>query len=398
VTDRFGKSMSLQGYPACDDKVSEISREIWDSGKYKGRIFGDVAAAMRELGIKPDFAVLTGNGSEGTKVLHRHSAEADLYFVANRLDKPRNVTVDFRIQGKQPELWQAEDASIHDAPAWCEKEGVTSVTLSLGARQSVFVVFRRAVDPSDHPVSVSVSDESASWSIGHDADGKPCFQSPEHLTATVSYFSGKQKPITTSPIPSSPINGPWDVSFKPKLGDPFTLVFPELLDFSNHADNRVKYFSGTAVYSKTLRVESSQLAANPRILLDLGTMNDIAKVKVNGRDGTVLWYAPYVMDVTGLLHPGENRLEIEVTNTWANALIGDEQIPPDFKVPKDFDWGKNRYGYQIPEFPDWFVKGENRPSARKTFTTWIYHNKESKLQPAGLVGPVCLRFENRIGL
>jgi hypothetical protein len=397
VTARFRKSPSLKDYPSCDQRIEGISKEIWDSGDYKGRVFSDADSAAAKLGLKPDFVIQSENGPQSSEVVHRRSPEADVYFVANRLDKPQNLTIDFRIQGRQPELWQAEDTSIHDAPVWNERGGVTSVPLSLGGHQTVFVVFRRPADQSDHPVSLEVADNSAPWSVGHDRDGKPSFRSPAHLSAKVVYSSGKQRTIGTEPIPSMTIDGSWDVSFRPKLGDPFALVFPELVDFSKHADQRVNHFSGTAVYRKTLRLDSSQLASNHRILLDLGTMNDIAKVKVNDHEGRVLWYAPYVMDVTGLLHPGENHLEIEVTNTWANALIGDEQIPADFETPREFDWKKNPYGYQIPKFPDWFLKNQPRPSKRKTFTTWNYYNKESKLQPAGLVGPVQLHYEETKG-
>ncbi len=94
----------------------------------------------------------------------------------------------------------------------------------------------------------------------------------------------------------------------------------------------------------------------------------------------------------------KNQLEIAVTNTWANALIGDEQIPPDFVAPKPTESSRKSTGYQLARFPDWFLKNQPRPSARKTFTTWNYYNKESELKPAGLAGPVRLRFEEETGL
>jgi hypothetical protein len=139
----------------------------------------------------------------------------------------------------------------------------------------------------------------------------------------------------------------------------------------------VNYFAGTATYRKTLRLDAGQLAPGRRVILDLGTMNDIAAVKINGSAEQVLWYAPYTLDVTGLLRAGDNQLEIAVTNNWANALIGDEQIPADF--PNG-------------HFPNWLVNGQPRPSARKTYTTFNYYKKDSELKPAGLVGPVQLCF------
>jgi hypothetical protein len=99
-----------------------------------------------------------------------------------------------------------------------------------------------------------------------------------------------------------------------------------------------------------------------------------------------LWYPPYKIDITKFVKVGINDLEIAVTNTWANAVIGDEQIPADIND------GASGSGNGIPtmSLPDWVLKSLPRPSARKTFAMWNYYNKESRLKPAGLVGPVRL--------
>jgi hypothetical protein len=399
VTERFKQSPSLKDYPACDQAIAKVSAEIWDSGKYRGRLFADAEAARKKLALLPDYEIHSVRGADSVKVLHRCSAEADIYFVANRLEQPQNFTVEFRIQGKQPELWQAEDLSISDAPVWNELNGRTSVLVSLGGHQSVFVVFRRPAGSADHPVSLTVADEAAAqWSVGRDLSGKPVFRAANNVSAKAVYSTGEEKTVRTEPIAPVQIEGAWEVSFAPKLAAPFQLAFPELVDFSRHDDSRVKYFSGTATYRKVLRLEAVQLAAHRRILLDLGVMNDIATVRVNGSEAKVLWYAPYTMDVTGLVREGDNQLEIAVTDNWANALIGDEQIPADFETPPPAAVQKSSVGYDLPRFPDWFVKGQPRPSARKTFTTWSYYRKDSELKPAGLVGPVRVRFEQQVGL
>jgi len=398
VTTRFKKSPSLKDFPACDETIAKISAGIWDSGKYQGHLFGSIDAAVKQLGLAPDCEIHSAAGAESVKVLHRHSSEADIYFVANRLDQPQNVTVDFRVQGKQPELWQAEDLSIADAPVWNEKGGRTSVSLSLGCHQSVFVVFCKPVEKADHANAVTVNGGAATWSVSRDGNGKPVFCSAANVLAKVVYASGKEKTLTTESIPPVPIDGAWDVSFAHKMGDQFQMQFPTLIDFSQHSDPRVKYFVGTATYRKTIRLDADVLKAHRRILLDLGTMNDIATVKINGSAAKVVWYAPYELDVTGLLRVGDNQLEIAVTDNWANALIGDEQIPADFETPNAEYLAKHPMGFQMPRFPDWFLKGQPRPSARKTFATWNYYNKNSALNPAGLVGPVRLRLESEVEL
>jgi hypothetical protein len=138
---------------------------------------------------------------------------------------------------------------------------------------------------------------------------------------------------------------------------------------------------------------------NRRTVLDLGVVNDIAQVRVNGKDVGVLWYPPYSTDITDFLKAGGNDLEIVVTDNWANQLIGDEQEPRDFEVGNNEDWGAGSFGCQLKNYPDWFVKGQPRPSqGRKAFTTWCYFTKDSPLQPAGLVGPVRLVTQSECAL
>ncbi|MDR1593715.1 MAG: hypothetical protein LBS43_04410, partial [Prevotellaceae bacterium] len=86
------------------------------------------------------------------------------------------------------------------------------------------------------------------------------------------------------------------------------------------------------------------------------------------------------------LKPGSNTIKIHVTNTWINSLIGDEQYP------EDFEWTDKNNGLRAMKgLPEWFVKNEPRPvKERKTFIPWYYYNKNSPLQPAGLIGPVIL--------
>ena len=56
-------------------------------------------------------------------------------------------------------------------------------------------------------------------------------------------------------------------------------------------------------------------------------MKEIAELSINGKSaGGILWKPPYKVDVTSVLIPGINHLEIRVTNLWPNRLIGDQQL------------------------------------------------------------------------
>ena len=182
------------------------------------------------------------------------------------------------------------------------------------------------------------------------------------------------------------IEGRWQVSFPPERGAPQSIVFDKLISWTEHERPGVKYFSGTATYAKTFNVPASLLAEDCRLYFDLGDVRVIAEVKLNSKDLGVLWKPPFRVDVTGVLKPGENTVEIGVTNLWPNRLIGDEQFPA------DCDYGPPGPGGKIAKWPEWFLKGKPRPEPRRlTFSSWKHFSKESPLLESGLLGPVVIR-------
>lgn len=398
VSPKPVKSPSLKNYPECDLELKKLAAEVWGIGVQnalgKGFIFTRLEDALKKSGITPDFQVEKATVPTELKIAHRTSPEADIYFVSNQSEKAQAIAVSFRISGKQPELWQAEDGSISNAPVWSDKDGRTTVSLNLKGIQSVFVVFRKAAAKTDRLVSVSVNDSNTNWNILSGKSGSPVLRASEAVSAELVYASGKQKTVVVKPDAPVVLSGPWKVSFAPKTDRQFELDFPELIDFSQHSNKSVNYFAGTATYRKNISLDAASLKS--RTVLDLGEMNDIAEVRVNGKSAGVLWYPPYRTDITELLVAGENNLEILVTTNWANRLIGDEQ------EPADFEWGKDRgekMGRAMLAYPDWFVKNQPRPSqGRKTFSVWYYYRKDSSLKPAGLVGPVRLVAESEIKL
>lgn len=398
VSAKPNSSPSLKDFPKCDEMVKQIAGEVWGnnpSNPYgKGTVFTKLEDAITRTGITPDFQVEKAQTPDDIKIAHRHSSDTDLYFVANLSDKKQQTSVSFRISGKQPELWQAEDGTRTNAPVWSDKNGRTAVNLQLKGNQSVFVVFRKVATKADHAVSVTSDNSVDNWDVQSGEKGKPVLVAGENVSAKVIYASGKEKTIEAKPLAPVAVSGSWKVTFVPKTDQKFELDFPELIDFSKHSNKSVNYFAGTATYSKKIAVNAASLKG--RIVLDLGEMNDIAEVRINGKSVGVLWYPPYSVDVTEVLKAGDNNLEIAVTNNWANRLIGDEQ------EPADFEWGKDRgekMGRAMLAYPDWFVKNQPRPSqGRKTFSIWYYYLKDSPLKPAGLVGPVRLVNESVVEL
>ena len=88
---------------------------------------------------------------------------------------------------------------------------------------------------------------------------------------------------------------------------------------------------------------------------DILSEQHIARVSINGKDLGVIWTAPWSVRIpAGLLKPTGNTLAIEVTNVWANRMIGDDQ------EPDDCQWLPNMYFYYsgkyLKEFPDYYKR------------------------------------------
>jgi hypothetical protein len=293
------KSPGLAGYPEADREVQAIASELWgdlDGVSRTRRAYGKgtvawgltPAAVLASLGVPPD--VEYGRGLDADLVwINRRDGDADIYFVANHADRAQDFEVRFRVAGKAAELWHA-DTGASEPASYNTADGRTTVPLHLEGRESVFVVFRRATDLPSRVVT------------------------------------------RASPSPLATLGGPWEVSFPPNLGAPAKLQLAELASWTANTDNGVKYFSGTAVYTKTLQAQRGWFQPGARLLLDLGAVKDIAEVSLNGKALGVLWKPPFRVDVTGALKPGANLLEIKVTNEWTNRIIGDKTAPADKKV------------------------------------------------------------------
>jgi hypothetical protein len=211
-------------------------------------------------------------------------------------------------------------------------------------------------------------------------------------------------PVTiTGLAPPTTIGGPWQVTFPPKLGAPAQATFEKLASWSDNADGGIKYFSGTAAYRNHFIVSAEALGAGKRLYLDLGRVQVLAEVIVNGRNLGVLWKLPFRVDVTDAAHAGSNDLEIRVTNLWPNRLIGDEQQPAEYQYTPAVGRGGAAAGSGTPgsitRIPDWYAQNQPKPAgSRITFTTWHHWNAGEPLLESGLIGPVQLRSAVRLSL
>jgi hypothetical protein len=163
--------------------------------------------------------------------------------------------------------------------------------------------------------------------------------------------------VASVPAPQE-IAGPWEIDFTPKWGAPDKITMDQLESWTQSTNSGVKYFSGTATYVNTFNWSGSESGHGSKTWLDLGDVEVMADVKLNGRDLGIVWKKPFQIDATAALHQGENKLEVRVANLWPNRMIGDAALPE-----------KERF----------------------TWSSWEPFTTKSHLVKSGLLGPVTLQ-------
>ncbi len=293
-------SPSLAGYPNVDASVAALANEIWGDadGKivfthaYKqGRVYWGIPlqGILASKHVVKDVDYTRNHLNTSITWIHRKTDDADIYMFSNRRAQAEDVEVQCRVSGRVPALWHAVDGGMEPV-SYTISGNVTTIPLHLNADESVFVVFSGQATTNAVTVPIKVT----------------------------------QKLVD--------LTGPWMVNFPANLGGPGTIKFDSLVSWPSSADTGVKYFSGTAVYTKTLNVKAAWLQKGTPLVLNLGNVKDIAEVVVNGKSAGILWQAPYTINVTDKLKAGNNTLEIKVTNQWGNRIAGDNVVPENKKV------------------------------------------------------------------
>ncbi|RYE18039.1 MAG: glycoside hydrolase family 2, partial [Sphingobacteriales bacterium] len=287
------RSPSLMDYPAADKQVQAIAAELWGNidgtttkiNRYgKGMVINgmNLQETLDMLKVGPDFTVAQ---NDPVLFIHRQLKDGDIYFVSNQKNDTVSLSAKFRITGKKPELWNALIGGVRALPAYTQTANTTEVPLQLAPNESVFVIFRE--------------------NAGNGDIAKTNYPAP---SATIA------------------INTPWTVNFDKALRGPAKpVIFNTLTDWAVNDNDSIKYYSGTAYYHNTFKV--NKVEKGKTYTIDLGTARAIAKVSVNGVELGGAWTPPYRVDITKAVKKGTNKLEIKVVNTWINRLFGDSKLP-----------------------------------------------------------------------
>jgi len=257
----------------------------------------DLGPVLNNL-LQPDAAITPSGKDFG--VVHRKTADADIYFVANTSNKTQNVQIAFRSSGK-PEVWDAITGRFVGA----------TVINNAGSRTEISLDF----EPYRSHVVVFTSQSSAPNAIAY-----------SHTAASID------------------LNSDWSVAFG-------TQPPVQVAKLRSWADGEAtRYFSGTASYERSIELSDEFLRSGKVIELDLGEpielpvqplrngmqtwidppVREAAVIYVNGQRAGSLWSPPYRLDVTSLLRPGKNALRIVVGNTALNYMAGRKL--PDYRL------------------------------------------------------------------
>jgi hypothetical protein len=366
-------SPSLENHPDADEKVRHLAGQLWQEcdGENitsvnfgKGKVFWGMPLdrVLEVLDTPPDIVL---DGHPEINWIHRSTGTADIYFLSNQSDRTERINPVFRLKGKQPECWDAVNGSVWQTALFeATREGIR-VPLELAPRASVFVVFREAPATEDHLVQVTLDGEKAIPKTLLDG-GNIRLLIRQNGKYSLHTGNGRIKTIVVRDIPEPiQVKGPWDISFAPGLGAPASTRMDSLIDWAKAKDPGIRYHSGKAVYNKELELPGSLFSDDCQIILDLGNVGNIAGVKVNGKTFGNFWNFPMEINVTGAVRRGKNDLEITVTNTWHNRLMGDIKYPE---------------------------------QARTWLVTELFYKNPDWLVPSGLMGPVQLKAEKSIKL
>jgi hypothetical protein len=288
----------LLNFAETSARVTAAAHALFDNASASASDIADATqlAGALQHATPPDLHLTTPATAVG--FLHRHLADADVYFVANTGVHPVHTTAHFRATHPSAEWLDADTGKA--TAVKIESDG--NVALDLDAYQSRILLLHDGAPLSKPGGQAEVSRQIADLSHG------------------------------------------WQVDF---AGNGLTREMPELISWTQYPETL--YYSGVAIYRKIVELEPNELKTGPLVLsFGKGTptadvpaplgmramldapIRDAAVVMVNGKRAGAIWHPPYEIEITSLLKPGANEIEVRVANTAVNILAGESL--PDYQL------------------------------------------------------------------
>ena len=234
--------------------------------------------------------------SDSLAYTHRCDGNTHIYFISNQSARWLYGRMAFKIVGSRAALYHPQSGRLYEVEP-VKGGGRSILNYRFEAGESLFVIF-----------SDSLPEMEKTHSVSH--------------------------------IHVGSIAGPWTIEF---LENNKRMTIPELADWTASDDEQVKYYSGRVRYTTTFNYKPAKgkvvRGRTAHVRLNLGEVRDVAHVWLNGVDCGIVWTSPYKTDITHAVRKGKNKLEIEVVNTWHNALQGADLGHP----PYEGIWTNARY-------------------------------------------------------
>jgi alpha-L-rhamnosidase len=282
-------------------EVRDVSERLFHSGNPPAHFIPDDQKLSETLAQLINADVSFSPSTSDIGFVHRHTPDADIYFIANTSNQRHETEASFRSTAAVAQRWDAMKGTISN--------------LDLADRHANRTAIKLDLEPYGSRVVVLLQKGS-------------------------SQRTRKPAPVETSTID---LSHDWRVTF----GSGKSETMHDLRSWTDDPDTR--YFSGTATYEKTIAISASALT-NSKVQLDFGEgkplpeqklragmqawldgpIREAAVVYVNGKRAGSVWCPPYSIDVTSLLHAGDNVIRVEVANLALNYMAG--HALPDYRL------------------------------------------------------------------
>ena len=328
----------------------------------------DLPKILREH-LQPDFEL--EKRADAVLHLHRRADDSEVYFVTNTSEFYQENSALFRVNHKSVELWDAETGEVKPVANYVVESHGVRIPFRLEPYESVFYIFKDAPEPA-HVVETNADEVLIA------GEGKVICTTVNNGTIYIRTGGAAKKPgrqemlVKDLPAPLE-ITGEWLVTFQAYKFDKLVKKMAVLHSWSDDADTR--HFSGTARYELEFEIPPALLAKGRRVTLDLGTVMDASKVWLNSTAAGVTWKRPHLHDVSKLVKPGKNFIEVRVSSRLINCVAG-------LKRPEWADKVVEKYG--------------NYNERRQWYEIMSREYGAENIPPAGLLGPVKLVFAEEL--
>ena len=372
IGPRPTEATGLTHFPLNDREINEIADRLWgkadrktiiDKRYGKGRVIWgrEVNQVLAEKNILPDLQFKANHPKTALDYIHRTTKEQEIYFVVNRFsrreyndfeyrylttlpDRYEQVECTFRISDKTPELWNPVTGETEEILAYRQEDGRITLPLHFEPEGSKFILFRKAPSKphiieirKDHQMifpGFNGETKEFPFIAFRKREGKVIAEIYEPGTYSLVWSDGRRQELKSLPVVQhKALPGKWEIHFDAHWGAPARMETGQLKSWTEFEEPGIKYYSGTAKYHKTFKLNPADLSQD-RLILDLGNVKEMASVKINGHPLQVVWSAPFRFDITPYGKVGTNDLEVEVVNLWPNRLIGDGKLPSDQRLTR----------------------------------------------------------------